>query len=154
MTVEVVDEAGLQVDHRAVKDIVEAVLEAEKVSGDVGVAFVDEGAITELNSRYRGQNEPTDVLAFDYGMDESWPGGAGDGSPSGEVVVCPQVVIRYAGEEGRDPGVQLAWTLIHGALHLAGYDHETDQGEMRELERRLLEKLDPLVRSFSLAPDA
>ena len=66
-------------------------------------------------------------------------------------MVCPRVVIRYAGEEGRDPVAQLGWTLIHGTLHLVGYDHETDQGEMREREQRLLEQFGGLVRLLSVA---
>jgi probable rRNA maturation factor len=153
VSVQVVDHTGLVGDHGAVKDLVQAVLAAEEASGEVGVAFVDVAAIAGLNARYRGLDCPTDVLAFDYGADDSWPAEADRGSAGGEVVVCPQVVVRYAGEEGRDPGRQLGWTLIHGALHLAGYDHETDHGEMREREQRLLEDLDPQVGALTLAPD-
>jgi probable rRNA maturation factor len=69
----------------------------------------------------------------------------------GELAVCPEVVRRYAAEEGREPGAALGWTLIHGALHLAGYDHETDQGEMRARERELLETLQPLVTALTAA---
>jgi probable rRNA maturation factor len=149
--VEVVDDTGLVPDKEAVKGLVEAVLDGEGVSGEVAVAFVDEAAITELNRRYRELNVPTDVLAFDYAAEPGWPTEAGSGGVDGEVVVCPQVVIRYAGEEGRDPAAQLGWTLIHGALHLAGYDHETDHGEMRARERSLLEQFDGLVRLLSVA---
>lgn len=150
VVVDVVDVTGLVADQEAVKGLVEAVLHVEGVSGEAAVAFVDEASIVALNGRYRESNVPTDVLAFDYVSEPGWPAETGSGGMSGEVVVCPQVVIRYAGEEGRDPAAQLGWTLIHGALHLAGYDHETDHGEMRERERRLLEHFDGLVRLLSL----
>jgi probable rRNA maturation factor len=151
VAVEVIDHTGLVAQQEAVKELVEAVLDAEGVSGEVAVAFVDEAAITALNGRYRESSEPTDVLAFDYVAAPDWPAEAASGGVAGEVVVCPQVVIRYAGEEGRDPAAQLGWTLVHGVLHLAGYDHETDHGEMRSRERRLLEQFDGLVRLLSVA---
>jgi rRNA maturation RNase YbeY len=113
------------------------------------VAFVEEAAMVELNKRYRGLDAPTDVLSFDYSADTGWPSEPGDGL-RGEVVVCPSVVIQYAREEGRDAKEQLAWTLIHGALHLAGHDHETDRGEMREREEQLRGYLEGVVTSLSL----
>ena len=143
VVVDVVDGTGLVPDHKAVKRLIEAVLDAEGISGDFAVAFVDEASIAELNGRYRDSGAPTDVLSFDYGTNAGsgadWPESR-DGGADGELVVCPQVVMRYAAEEGRDPVSQLEWTLIHGALHLAGYDHETDQGDMRAREQNLLER--------------
>ena len=71
-------------------------------------------------------------------------GEMGDGpSPPGlgEVVVCASVVTRYAREDGVDGAEQLAWTIVHGVLHLLGYDHEVDHGEMRDRERALLPEL-------------
>jgi probable rRNA maturation factor len=153
VTVDVVDSTGLVSGQEAVGNLVRAVLEAEGTTGEVGVSFVDEASIAELNSRYRSSRESTDVLSFDYSEDERWPGEARTGAVSGEIVVCPSVVVRYAVEEGRAAGAQLGWTLIHGALHLAGYDHETDQGEMRERERRLLDQLDGAVQLLALEAD-
>jgi probable rRNA maturation factor len=157
--VDVVDGAGLAVDHRTVGALVEAVLGEEGLHGDVDVAFVSEAAITDLNGRYRDAAGPTDVLSFDYSTEADWPGREHAGSAkgrnvSGEIVVCPRVVIRYASEEGRDVAEQLGWTLIHGALHLSGYDHETDTGEMRERERALLARLDEHVRALAPAAGA
>jgi probable rRNA maturation factor len=149
VAVDVVDDTGLVRQLGAVERLVEAVLETEGVCGEFAVAFVDEPSITELNRRYRESDMPTDVLSFDYGAGEDWPGEAGSGVVAGEVVVCPQVVIRYADEEGRQPAAQLGWTLVHGALHLAGYDHETDQGEMREQEQSLLERFAGLIQLLS-----
>jgi probable rRNA maturation factor len=115
----------------------------------VAVAFVSEVAIAGLNDRYRESDVSTDVLAFDYSNGTHWPGEQGAAGVTGELVVCPEVVMRYATEEDRDPARQLGWTLIHGALHLAGYDHETDRGEMRAREQRLLGQFDPIVRLLS-----
>ncbi len=152
VAVDVTDSTGLVGDEDAVRGLVEAVLAEEGLSGDVAVAFVDEQAITALNERYRDTEGPTDVLSFDYAADERWP--AGIEGVSGEIVVCPRVVARYAADERRDPGVQLGWTLIHGALHLAGYDHETDRGEMRLREQELLERLRSSVRALTVEAGA
>jgi probable rRNA maturation factor len=127
-----------------------AVLEIEDFTDPVVVALVDEPAISELNQRYRGLAGSTDVLAFRYADGEdSWPGEQ-DVPAGGEVAVCPAVVRRYSDEEGDDPGRRLAWTIIHGVLHLLGYDHETDEGEMRQREQELLRELGPLVRAVSV----
>ncbi len=165
LAVEVVDQAGAGwgQPRGPVVDLVSAALDAEGVCGAVVVVFVDERAITELNGRYRGLNEPTDVLSFRYADGcADWPERTGArstgerGTPGngilpdlGEMIVCPAVVHRYAVEEGGDLARQLGWTLVHGALHLAGYDHECDRGEMRRRERALLDELDDLVRALS-----
>jgi probable rRNA maturation factor len=173
--VEVVDQAGLGPAKALVISLVEAVLGAENVAGTVVVAFVDEPTIAALNEQYRALSEPTDVLSFRYAdaaasPDAFWPeefgaaGGkeaamagseplsAGPTLDLGEVIVCPAVVRHYARSDGVDPGQQLAWTLVHGTLHLVGYDHERDEGEMREREKALLRELDRLVRAI-LFPD-
>ena len=90
--------------------------------GHLALEFVSEGRIQELNRRYRGLDEPTDVLSF--GVDERGPS-AGP-RELGDVVICPAHTadIREA--------------VVHGTLHLTGMDHETDDGEMLALQRELL----------------
>jgi rRNA maturation RNase YbeY len=147
--VDVLDEDASGVSPEAVSALVRAVLDAEATHGAVSVVFVGESVIADLNLRYRGLVEPTDVLSFPEEGDEgAWPvealamaSGSGDaaaGHELGEVVVCPDVVRRYAAEEGNDVDRQFAWTIVHGVLHLLGYDHEIDQGEMRAREQTLL----------------
>jgi probable rRNA maturation factor len=162
--VEVVDETGLVPGEASVADLVAAVLGAEGASGAAAIAFVGEHVIVQLNRRYRGLEGSTDVLSFRYSDDEThWPDQSGPdtvcvGGPFqrgtspdlGEVIVCPQVVRRYAHEEGADPDRQLVWTIIHGVLHLLGYDHERDEGEMRLREQALLEELGCLASFVSL----
>ena len=146
--VEVVDQVGLPGSEQPLGELVRAVLQAERADGELVVALVDEETITELNGRYRGLDEPTDVLSFRSPEETGdWPRTPGD-EATGELIVCPAVVARYALEDGRSGSLQLSWTLIHGVLHLLGYDHETDQGEMRDREQALLRALEPLARAL------
>jgi probable rRNA maturation factor len=91
----------------------------------LAVELVDPARMRELNRRHRGIDRATDVLSFP--VDES----ASSAGPRelGDVVVCP--------EEARD----LAEAVVHGVLHLCGYDHGTDAGEMLELQDRVLASL-------------
>jgi probable rRNA maturation factor len=89
------------------------------------VALVGEEEIRRLNRGHRGHDEPTDVLSFP--VDESAP--ATGPRELGDVVICP--------EHTED----LVEAVVHGVLHLCGYDHETDQGEMLALQARVLERL-------------
>ena len=84
-----------------------------------------EEEIRRLNREHRGHDEPTDVLSFP--VDESGP--ATGPRELGDVVICP--------EHTED----LVEAVVHGVLHLCGYDHETDQGEMLALQARVLERL-------------
>lgn len=148
-SVEVVDRVGLGAVKGPVGALVSAVLAMEGGTGAVVVAFVTEEAMAGLNIRYRGLKGATDVLSFpEAGAASEWPAGP----ELGEVVVCPAVVARYAAEDGLDSRGQLGWTLIHGLLHLLGYDHEVDEGEMRRREQELLERLAPLVAGLPAVP--
>jgi probable rRNA maturation factor len=93
--------------------------------GHLSVALVDPARIRQLNRQHRGIDEPTDVLAFplDGTAEVAGPREIGD------VVICP--------EHTRD----LEEATVHGVLHLAGYDHETDDGEMLSLQARVLQEL-------------
>jgi probable rRNA maturation factor len=150
--VEVVDHVGMGCVRGPVAELATALLEAEHCIGGVVIAFFDEAAMTSLNGRYRGRGEATDVLSFRDADGEDWSdAGLDGGEPAfdlGELAVCPAVVRRYAAEDDGDTRRQLAWTIIHGLLHLVGYDHETDDGEMRRREQELLEELRPLAEAL------
>lgn len=159
----VMDRTGLGCPEDAAAELVRAVLDAHGTQGTVSVVLVDEPAIAELNRRFRGLDESTDVLSFsctdDCGEEPDWPspespvenGPAGGKTipDLGEVIVCPAVVRRYAEEDGAEAARLLGWTIIHGVLHLLGYDHERDDGEMRRREQVLLEDLVGLVSALS-----
>jgi probable rRNA maturation factor len=89
------------------------------------VALVDEDRIRALNREHRGIDAPTDVLSFP--VDEN--GLSAGPRELGDVVICP--------EHTRE----LAEAVVHGVLHLCGYDHETDDGEMLALQDRVMERL-------------
>jgi probable rRNA maturation factor len=136
-----------------VKDLVKAVLASEKARGLVSVAFVDEQEMAELNALYRGLDSSTDVLSFRQADSSTeWPDPTGSRvTDLGEIIVSPAVVARYAAEEGGNPDTQMGWTVLHGVMHLLGYDHEKDNGEMRAREQLLLGELDRRVRAVSKA---
>ncbi len=90
--------------------------------GHVAIEFVDEERIRELNRQHRGKDAPTDVLSF--GVDED--GVAAGPRELGDVVICPQHTS------------DLREAVLHGALHLTGMDHETDDGEMLALQAELM----------------
>lgn len=152
MKVEVVVGSGRKVEPDSVRSLVEAVLSAEGASGSVVVAFVDEQQMIGLNGRFRGMEGPTDVLSFRQADAESgWPEIDERGEAElGEVVVCPEVVSRYAREADGDREDLLGRTVLHGVLHLLGYDHEQDQGEMRAREEALAQELRPKISAISL----
>jgi probable rRNA maturation factor len=95
--------------------------------GTITVAVVPDGRVRELNRRYRRKHVPTDVLSFP--ADE--PGDLGD------VVIALGVATRQAAAAGHSLTTEFRVLALHGLLHLLGYDHERDDGEMRRLERRL-----------------
>jgi probable rRNA maturation factor len=102
-------------------------LEVERAS--LGFLIVDAERMTEINHEYRDKPEPTDVLAFPVDGPELAEGWPDDGPPPelGDIVICPAAA--------EDPIETLA---IHGLLHLLGYDHEVDDGEMLALQDELL----------------
>ena len=111
-------------------------LAAEGVdSGEVGVAFVDERRIAELNAEHRGKPSATDVLSFPIDGRALLP----EGVPRqlGDLVVCPAVASAE--------GTPIATLLVHGVLHLVGYDHETDGGAMLVRQNELLSEVAPVV---------
>ncbi len=108
------------------RDAVAVGLQAADVTdGHLGVQIADPDAIRELNREHRGINQPTDVLAFP--VDGTEPSQAP--RELGDVVICP--------EECSD----VREAVVHGVLHLCGYDHEVDDGEMLALQANALARL-------------
>ena len=136
IAVEIENHSGWRVDEPAAAAAVRSALAAEGVqSGEVGVAFVDERRIAELNAEHRGKPSPTDVLSFPIDGRALLP----DGVPRqlGDLVVCPAVASAE--------GTPIATLLVHGVLHLVGYDHETDGGAMLVRQNELLSEVAPVV---------
>jgi probable rRNA maturation factor len=104
------------------------------------VTFIRDRAMRRLNRDYRGIDEPTDVLSFAYHEGEEAQA-CDETSHIGDVVISVETAGRYARELGLSFDREIELLVIHGALHLAGYDHETDDGEMNRLERKLRKEL-------------
>lgn len=111
---------------------------------DFNVCFVDDREIRRLNVAYLGRRRPTDVLSF------PWPGtgrmkaGAANAEFAnflGDVAISVETARRNARREGHSTRHEIRWLILHGLLHLLGYDHEQDQGEMTSLELSLRERL-------------
>jgi probable rRNA maturation factor len=121
VTVEIENRSGAEVDEQAAEELTRLVLSAEGIDdGELGLFFVGPDEMRGLKREHLGQDEATDVLSFPIDGRDALP----DGMPRqlGDTVLCPQVV----GEEWRAP-------LVHGLLHLLGYDHGAEM-ERREAE--------------------
>ncbi|HEY5808389.1 MAG TPA: rRNA maturation RNase YbeY [Povalibacter sp.] len=80
-----------------------------------------------LNSAWRGKDKPTNVLSFPSGLADRQLPAAEDAIPLGDLVICASVVAREAREQGKTPQAHWAHMVVHGVLHLLGYDHEVDR---------------------------
>jgi len=140
------------VDTRRWVSLASNVLEAEGVTegGELSMAFVDEGAMAELNQRFAGEEGPTDVLAFPLDVAALSAGsGPTERDPAdrtvpvmlGDVVICPLVAERNAPGHAGTYDDELALLVVHGILHLVGMDHE-DPIEAQLMQRRERELLD------------
>ena len=109
------------------------------------VVFVSPRKMRNLNRQFLGRDYVTDVLSFAYG------GEIVEGSSFlGEIVIAPEIAWRQARLWRSEPERELRKLLVHGILHLLGYDHESDAGEMNRLQQRLLRR-QALSRAFPAA---
>ncbi|HXF37946.1 MAG TPA: rRNA maturation RNase YbeY [Actinomycetota bacterium] len=117
----------LPVDQPSLAALAREVLRAEGVErAELSVSFVEDAEMADLHRRYLGEPGPTDVLAFPIGEDD------GEGvRVLGDVVIAP----AYAAQRNPDLPAELRLLLVHGILHLLGYDHE-EEGERREMFAR------------------
>jgi len=104
----------------------------------VTVAFVSDRAMRELNRMWRGKRATTDVLSFPSEQSEFEKA---EGPSLGDVVISLEQAARQAKEHGLSFENEIAQLILHGLLHLSGYDHETDRGEMNRLELKLRKQL-------------
>ncbi len=105
------------------------------------IIFVDDRRMQQLNRNYRGIDAPTDVLSFAYHEGDAGFQSADQSLHLGDVFISVQTARSYADQLDLSFDREIEFLVIHGLLHLAGYDHETDNGEMNRLERRLRKEL-------------
>ncbi|MEO8064200.1 MAG: rRNA maturation RNase YbeY [Pseudomonadota bacterium] len=102
---------------------------------EIAVRVVTSAESRALNKRWRGKDKPTNVLSFPAPCQPRRNTSAGD-LPLGDLVICAEVVRREALRDGKKQQAHWAHMVVHGALHLAGYDHEVGRGERLRMERR------------------
>jgi probable rRNA maturation factor len=112
--------------------------------GDFNVCLVNDHAMRHLNATFRGKREATDVLSFPWRL--AGPGRKTAGHRElahflGDIVISTSTARRNARQEGHPTLNELRWLMLHGVLHLLGYDHERDQGEMTAREHELRARL-------------
>jgi probable rRNA maturation factor len=109
---------------------------------DVTVCFVSNGEIARLNRRFRKKPRPTDVLSFPaHATDRTEVRPDGATPHLGDIAISPEMARRNAKQFGRSLDSELRVLILHGILHLLGYDHESDNGKMERKELRLRRKL-------------
>ena len=104
----------------------------DKGDSSATIAFVSDKTIRQLNRQFRGVDKATDVLSFPVDDDES---------NLGDIAISVDTAAKQAKENGLTFDEEVAQLILHGLLHLCGYDHETDDGEMTRIELRMRRKL-------------
>jgi len=135
------DAVGMIIFRKAVAGLNETVLarftaraqRAVGLRGEVSILVAGNEELQALNARFRGQQRPTDVLSF--------PAMSGAGGLAGDLAISADLAAMNAKRLGHTTAEEIKILVLHGLLHLAGYDHEQDQGEMARQELRLRQRL-------------
>ncbi len=143
MNVDVLDESGTGVDVVALTRLCRFVMRRMRLhpATELTVRLVEPDTIATLNEQWMGKKGPTDVLSFP--MDELTPGRDGEEAPEGylgDIALCPQIAEQQAPAAGHSTSDEVDLLLVHGILHLLGYDHAEpeEHREMFGLQGRLL----------------
>ena len=108
----------------------------------VGIQLISDSQMARLNEKFRHKSGPTDVLSFPANGARPAPG-----APYvGDIAISPETARRNARRFSRTLPEEMRILILHGMIHLAGFDHETDHGEMERLERRLRKRLGVATR--------
>lgn len=143
MSVDLNNESGVEVDESGLVRLAAFVLDELRIhpQAELSLVLVDEETMSAYHQKFMGEPGPTDVLSFP--MDELRPPSGEEEPPLGllgDVVLCPTITAAQAVEHGRAPDAEAEYLLVHGILHLVGFDHGTpdEKAEMFGLKERLL----------------
>jgi probable rRNA maturation factor len=142
MSIEVLNETEAEIHSAEVAALGRFVLDTMNVhpAADLCITLVDAETMSQLHERWMGESGPTDVLSFP--MDEVRPGQPGAASEGilGDVVICPEVAAAQASTAGHSAVEEMLLLVVHGILHLLGFDHAAPEEERRmfAIQRRLL----------------
>jgi probable rRNA maturation factor len=153
MTVDLNNESGLPADGPGLVRLATFALDQLRIHplAELSVVLVDEDTMSAYHQKYMGEPGPTDVLSFP--MDELRPPNDDEEPPAGllgDIVLCPAVTLRQAREHGRTPEAEAEYLLVHGLLHLLGFDH----AEPEERDEMFALKDTILARWASARPDS
>jgi len=126
--IDIENETDIQINYTLLENIVNSI-----ISQDVEIILTDNNTIQTYNKEYRNIDKPTDVLSFPI---ENISGN----EPAGSIIISLEYAKNASSELGHSLDEEVALLLIHGLLHLSGYDHEVDNGEMREKEEHLIKE--------------
>jgi probable rRNA maturation factor len=137
VSIEVEDEAWLALPglEALARECVEAALAGageDAPDCEIALLFTSDDAIAEINAEWRGKAKPTNVLSFP--APEDMPVPDGEPRPLGDIVLAHGVIARESAEQGKTLRDHTAHLIVHGVLHLLGFDHETEE-EAHEMER-------------------
>ncbi|KKQ76111.1 MAG: putative rRNA maturation factor [Parcubacteria group bacterium GW2011_GWC1_38_6] len=119
--IEIKDVANSQLSKRFLEKVAQKVLQGEKEKLDISIVLLKQSEIRTINRKYRKKDVPTDVLSFRY-------------DNAGEIALCPFIIRKYAKKLKITFKKNLSLVLIHGILHLVGYDHEKSIKEAKRME--------------------
>jgi len=133
--IDINNESGTPVDEQHLQALATFALERLRIhpQAELSVLLVDEQTMAAYHEKFMGEPGPTDVLSFP--MDELRPPQDGEDPPEGmlgDIVLCPTVTAAQAAENGRSPESEQDYLLLHGLLHLLGYDH-AEPGEKKAM---------------------
>ncbi len=132
--IEINNLTSILVNEEFLKGVAKKVLEGENREKDVSIALIGEGRMRKLNKKYRSKNRTTNVLAFS--QNGEFPVTLKNKLGIGEVIICLRTVKKEAIKYNFTFEKELARVLIHGLLHLLGYDHEKGGEEEKRMEKR------------------
>ncbi len=143
MTVEINNESGAEIDEQRLVTLALFALDALRIhpQAELSILLVDTDTMAAYHEKYMDEPGPTDVLSFP--MDELRPPKDGEEPPLGmlgDIVLCPEVTAAQAADSNRTPDQEADYLLIHGLLHLLGYDHAepAEKTEMFGLNDRII----------------
>jgi probable rRNA maturation factor len=133
--VTIINDSDQVINKKKLLNQLKQVIKEIDIRGNLTIKLGGTEESQRFNAQYRGKNYPTDVLSFFCGEDQP------DGFYLGDILICMPVAVEQARENGMDLDTELFTLMVHGILHLAGYDHEEDDGVMMAEQKRLLDTL-------------
>lgn len=130
-----ISESNFKVDKDFYLDKLQEIVTELEIEGDIVIKLGDKEESQALNAQYLQRDYPTDVLSFPF--NENIPG---EGYYLGDIFICYSMAEEQAKENDVPLEQELFTLMLHGILHLAGYDHETDVGEMQKMQEQILKR--------------